>query len=92
MALPSSHAPNRLPIRTKTATVVVDRDVLGGMPVVAQTRVPAATIVAYLRAGRSEEYIRTDYPTLPRDGVRAVEAWAARTYGPDWLTAERLQG
>ena len=57
------------------ARIVADPGVLGGMPVVAGTRVPAATILAYLREGRTEDYIREDYPTLPAGAIEAVRRW-----------------
>ena len=57
------------------AQVVSDQSVLGGTPVVRGTRVPAETILAYLRAGRSPQQIFEDYPSLPVDGIGAVIAW-----------------
>lgn len=69
--------------------VVVDERTLGGVPVVAGTRVPAETIAAYLRDGHTAAEIRADYPSLPADGIRAVEVWAAHTYGPAWKARSR---
>jgi uncharacterized protein (DUF433 family) len=69
------------------AEVVSDSTVMSGAPVVRSTRVPAETIVAYLRAGRTNVEIFEDYPTLPIDGVNAVVRWAETTIGPDWMTA-----
>ncbi|MBE7210301.1 MAG: DUF433 domain-containing protein [Gluconacetobacter diazotrophicus] len=60
---------------TVRARVVENPKILGGMPTVEGTRVPAATIAAYLRAGRSDDGIREDYPTLPPDGIDAVRDW-----------------
>lgn len=65
------------------AAIVTDEAILGGMPVVSGTRVPAATIAAYLRAGHTNAEIRSDHPSLPNDGIEAVEAWAADEFGPD---------
>lgn len=67
--------------------VVSDAGILGGMPVVLGTRVPAATLVAYLRSGYSEADITEDYPTLPAAWAAAVQNWATCEYGPDWRTA-----
>ncbi|PSJ60502.1 hypothetical protein C7I84_11005 [Mesorhizobium ephedrae] len=53
-------------------------------PVVRGTRVPAMTVVAYLRAGRSSREIFEDYPTLPIGSIEAVAAWAEEELGPDW--------
>jgi uncharacterized protein (DUF433 family) len=66
------------------AEVVVDSTVMSGDPVVRGTRIPAETIVAYLRTGRSAQEIFEDYPTLPIDGIEAVERWAEETYGSGW--------
>jgi uncharacterized protein (DUF433 family) len=59
------------------AQVVSDPNILGGTPVVRGTRVPAETILAYLRAGYPRREIFTDYPTLPPDGIDAVIRWDA---------------
>ncbi len=69
---------------TVPAEIVSDPSVMSGDPVVRGTRVPVATIIAYLRAGRSNREIFEDYSTLPIDGVDAVTRWAEENYGPDW--------
>ncbi len=63
------------------ARVVRDASIMSGAPVIRGTRVPAMTIVAYLRAGRSDQDIFEDYPTLPVDGIKAVRAWAEDELG-----------
>jgi uncharacterized protein (DUF433 family) len=67
--------------------VIRDPSVMSGEPVVRGTRVPAMTIVAYLRAGHTAREIFEDYPTLPVDGIDAVIAWADEELGPDWRSA-----
>ena len=57
------------------AEVISDPSVMGGEPVVRGTRVPAATIIAYLKAGRSDREVFEDYPSLPVDGIEAVRRW-----------------
>ena len=59
------------------AEVHSNPDILGGMPCVRGTRVPAMTIVAYIRDGYSDFDIFRDYPSLPIDGIEAVRRWAA---------------
>jgi uncharacterized protein (DUF433 family) len=59
------------------AEVICDRSVMGGEPVIRGTRIPAATIMAYLDAGRSDREIFEDYPSLPVDGIEAVRRWRA---------------
>lgn len=66
------------------AEIVRDPSVMSGEPVVRGTRIPAETIIAYLRAGRSAREIFEDYPTLPLDGIEAVERWAREVHGVEW--------
>lgn len=66
------------------AQIISDPTVMSGMPVVRGTRVPAETIVAYLRGGHTAQDIFHDYPSLPIDGIDAVIAWANENFGPDW--------
>ena len=70
------------------AEVASDPTVMSGDPVVRGTRVPAETIIAYLRAGHSPQDIFSDYPSLPIDGIDAVIRWAEATYGADWRSAD----
>jgi uncharacterized protein (DUF433 family) len=70
------------------AEVVSDPTVMSGDPVVRGTRVPAETIVSYLRAGHSAQDIFQDYPSLPVDGIDAVIRWAEAKYGTDWRSIE----
>ncbi|AWV19197.1 hypothetical protein A3862_00850 [Methylobacterium sp. XJLW] len=65
--------------------VVSDPEVMSGDPVVSGTRVPAETIVAYLRAGHTDQDIYEDYPTLQPGAIDAVRRWAEREYGTGWL-------
>lgn len=64
--------------------IIRDPSVMSGDPVVRGTRVPAMTIVAYLRAGHTAREIFEDYPTLPLDGIDAVVAWADRELEINW--------
>lgn len=60
-------------------SVVSDPKILGGMPVVSGTRVPAETILAYIRRKAGVEEIVGDYPYLPLGAREAVEYWARET-------------
>jgi uncharacterized protein (DUF433 family) len=71
-------------VRKRIAEIICDPSVMSGVPVVRGTRIPADTILAYLRGGHTRRDIFEDYPTLPVDGIDAVIAWAEATYGPDW--------
>jgi uncharacterized protein (DUF433 family) len=71
-------------IQMLAARVTVDPEIMGGRPCVSSTRVPVATVVAELRAGKSQTEICRHYPSLPWDGIAAVTAWADRVLGPEW--------
>ena len=58
------------------AEITSNPDIMGGMPCVSGTRVPAMTIVAELRGGMSDFEIFDGYPSLPVDGIEAVRRWA----------------
>jgi uncharacterized protein (DUF433 family) len=49
----------------------------GGEAVVTGTRITVRTVLASLAEGMSAEEILADFPTLTRDGLRAVIAFAA---------------
>ena len=68
--------------RTARSEVVSNPEILGGTPCVDGTRVPAETIALYLQAGATRQTIFNDYPSLPLDGVEAVERWLAAA-GPE---------
>jgi uncharacterized protein (DUF433 family) len=54
-----------------------DPAICGGEPVVTGTRVTVRTVLASLAEGMDAEALLLDYPTLTRDAVRAVVAFAA---------------
>lgn len=54
-----------------------DPSICGGDAVVTGTRVTVRTILASLAEGMSDEEILADFPTLNRDALRAVIAFAA---------------
>jgi len=55
--------------------IVSDPEILGGMPVIEGTRVPAGNILAEIRAGSDKYQIFQGYPTLPVGSVEAVIEW-----------------
>ena len=57
--------------------------VCGGEPVVNGTRVTLRTILASLAEGASVEEIVADFPTISREVVRAVIAYAAASVEED---------
>jgi len=61
--------------KTTSAKVVSVEGILGGTPVVAGTRIPADTVLAEVRTGKSRFDIFRSYPSLPADGIDACLAW-----------------
>jgi len=55
--------------------IVSDPEILGGLPVIEGTRVPAGNILAEIRAGSDKYEIFLGYPTLPVGSVEAVIEW-----------------
>jgi uncharacterized protein (DUF433 family) len=54
-----------------------DPAVCGGQPVVAGTRVTVRTVLASLAEGMTVDQIVADFPSLTREAVQAVIAFAA---------------
>jgi uncharacterized protein (DUF433 family) len=63
--------------QTAPSEVICTSGILGGKPCVVGTRIPAETILLYLKGGASRFDIFCDYPSLPLDGIEAVARWAA---------------
>ncbi|MEI2612495.1 MAG: DUF433 domain-containing protein [Candidatus Promineifilaceae bacterium] len=60
--------------------VVCDRDILGGIPVFAGTRVPVQTLFDYLEGGDSLETFLDDFPTVTRKQVVAFLGQASNLF------------
>ena len=60
---------------TMKPKIISDPEILGGIPVVEGTRIPAGNILAELRAGASKFEIFRGYPSLPLYSVEAVIEW-----------------
>ena len=58
-------------------------DVCGGELVIKATRVTVRTLLASLAEGASLEEIAADFPTVSRDAIRAVVAFAAASAEED---------
>ena len=59
------------------------RELCGGEPVVKGTRVTVRTILASLAEGASVDQIILDFPTISRDAVQAIIAFAAASAEED---------
>lgn len=74
---------NHIPLRRKLpAEIVRDPNILGGMPVIRGTRVPAKTIALMVEAGDSDFEILRHYPTIDMEGIRAAVEYV-RTHPQD---------
>ncbi|MEO8697822.1 MAG: DUF433 domain-containing protein [Acidimicrobiales bacterium] len=57
--------------------ISVDHRVMAGVPCIAGTRIPVATIVGLVAEGRTIDEIIADYPQLQADDVREALRYAA---------------
>jgi uncharacterized protein (DUF433 family) len=54
------------------SVVVIDKGILGGIPVFAGTRVPVQTLVDYLKNNYSIEEFLDDFPTVSVEQTQAI--------------------
>ena len=54
--------------------IVRDKDILGGIPVFAGTRVPVQTLLDYLEAGHPLDTFLDHFPTVTREQAQRVLA------------------
>ena len=64
--------------KPRLVEVICDPEIMGGSPCVSGTRIPAETILLYIKDGADIEKIVGDYPRLPFGGADAVRRWAER--------------
>jgi uncharacterized protein (DUF433 family) len=57
--------------------IEITPSVRGGKPCIAGTRITPSDVLEYLAGGMSENDILEDFPSLTRDHIRAVLAYAA---------------
>jgi uncharacterized protein (DUF433 family) len=53
-------------------TIVRDPDILGGVPVFRQTRVPFQALIDYLEGGQTLGEFLSDFPTVTREAAIAA--------------------
>ncbi len=58
--------------------ITVDHQIMGGVPCVAGTRIPVATVVGLVANGLTAEEIIAEYPQLTSADVQACLGYAAR--------------
>ncbi len=64
---------------TKSEIIQRSKDILGGTPVFAGTRVPVQTLIDYLKAGDRLEDFLADFPTVSRSQAEGVLELAKET-------------
>lgn len=57
--------------------IIVDHRVMGGVPCIAGTRIPATTVVTMVADGMSTAEIVGEFPQLAPEGVAAALRYAA---------------
>ncbi len=57
--------------------IAIDHRVMGGVPCIAGTRIPVATVLGLLGQGYSFDEVLADYPTISRDDILAALRFAA---------------
>jgi uncharacterized protein (DUF433 family) len=60
------------------ARITVDHRIMGGVPCVAGTRIPVATVMGLVANGLTIEEIVAEYPQLTAADVQACLGYAAR--------------
>ncbi|MFY1674470.1 DUF433 domain-containing protein [Plantactinospora sp. WMMB334] len=58
--------------------ISIDHRIMGGVPCVAGTRIPVATVIGLLGQGYSVSEVVEEHPTLTKDDVLAALRFAAR--------------
>ena len=58
--------------------ITIDRQVMGGVPCIEDTRIPVATVIGLLGHGRAIGDLLAEYPALTKEGILAGLRFAAR--------------
>jgi uncharacterized protein (DUF433 family) len=61
--------------------IVINPEICGGRPVIAGTRITVQTILEFLGAGDSIDYILAEYPSLSRKDVLACLRYSSQLMG-----------
>lgn len=64
-------------VEMKFERITVEPEKMGGMPCIRRLRVPAATVVAMVAEGMSEDEIIDSYPDLEREDIHEALHYAA---------------
>lgn len=66
---------------TDSEVVVVDEDVLQGMPIIEGTRLPVTLILAYIRDEENFEEVLEDFPYITKEQVVASLDYLIKVIG-----------
>ncbi|MCW4000063.1 MAG: DUF433 domain-containing protein [Candidatus Bathyarchaeota archaeon] len=58
--------------------ILIDKDVLGGKPVIKGTRIPVYLIIELLGNGLTEKEVLWQYPTLTEEDIKAALLYASK--------------
>jgi uncharacterized protein (DUF433 family) len=58
--------------------IIIDREILGGKPVIKGTRIPVYLVLELLGSNTSEKEILKEYPTLKEADIKAALLFAAK--------------
>jgi uncharacterized protein (DUF433 family) len=74
---------------TWTNHIHADRQILGGTPVIKGTRLAVEFVLGLLANGWTREQLRTNYPQLTDEALRAAFAYAAESLHAETLLTVR---
>src|SRR3546814_18038894 len=63
--------------------IVRDPEILSGTPVIASTRLPAAVVAAYVKAGMTIDKVVTDFHAINPEQAQAAVEYVRPTQGPN---------
>lgn len=63
--------------RVRTDRIAIDHRIMGGVPCIAGTRIPVASIVGLIAQGLTADDVANEYPQLTTEDVRAALEFAA---------------
>ncbi len=58
--------------------IIIDREILGGKPVIRGTRIPVYLIIELLGNGLTEKEVLMEYPTLCGEDIKAALLYASK--------------
>ena len=72
--------------------IEIDPEVLGGKPIIRNTRVPVELLLRKLAEGATEDDLLDAYPRLTREDIHAALAYAADSIAHEAIVLSRTAG